>query len=126
MEMKASGPVPSLRRVLTLPDLVLYGIAAVTLSAPITVLGLPRVMSRGHALDTILIAMVAMVLTAHANQILLALMALVLIAFDLLAIIYIVKHRGWMGLPCFVGAIHLAPETKWFGTTPALVEFSEI
>lgn len=35
-----------------------------TPSAPVTVFGLAQVMSRGHAVDTILIAMVAMVLTA--------------------------------------------------------------
>lgn len=60
---EASG-VPRLRRVLSLWDLILYGIVAVTPSAPVTVFGLAMVMSRGHALDTILIAMVAMVLTA--------------------------------------------------------------
>jgi putrescine importer len=52
-----------LRRVLTLTDLVLYGIVAVTPSAPVTVYGLASVQSHGHALDTILLAMVAMVLT---------------------------------------------------------------
>jgi putrescine importer len=49
---------------LSLWDLILYGIVAVTPSAPVTVFGLALVMSRGHAVDTILIAMVAMVLTA--------------------------------------------------------------
>jgi amino acid transporter len=44
--------------------LILYGIVAVTPSAPVTVFGLALAMSRGHAVDTILIAMVAMVLTA--------------------------------------------------------------
>ena len=60
----AAGGIPRLRRVLSLWDLILYGIVAVTPSAPVTVFGLAMVMSRGHALDTILIAMVAMVLTA--------------------------------------------------------------
>src|SRR5579863_3225401 len=54
---------PRLRRVLSLWDLILYGIVAVTPSAPVTVFGLALVMSKGHAVDTILIAMVAMVLT---------------------------------------------------------------
>jgi len=53
-----------LRRVLTLSDLILYGIVSVTPSAPVTVFGLSSVQSRGQAIDTILIAMVAMVLTA--------------------------------------------------------------
>ena len=44
-------------------DLILYGIVAVTPSAPVTVFGLALVMSGGHAVDTILLAMVAMVLT---------------------------------------------------------------
>ena len=56
--------VPRLRRVLTLWDLIIYGIIAVTPSAPVTVFGLAVVRSRGHAVDTILIAMVAMLLTA--------------------------------------------------------------
>jgi putrescine importer len=53
-----------LPRVLSVWDLVLYGIMAVTPSAPVTVFGIAMVASLGHALDTILIAMVAMVLTA--------------------------------------------------------------
>ena len=55
--------IPRLHRVLGVWDLILYGIVAVTPSAPVTVFGLALVMSRGHAVDTILIAMVAMVLT---------------------------------------------------------------
>ncbi|MGA9062710.1 MAG: APC family permease [Terracidiphilus sp.] len=55
---------PRLRRVLSLPDLIIYGIVSVTPSAPVTVFGLAVVMSCGHAVDTILIAMVAMLLTA--------------------------------------------------------------
>ena len=60
----ATAGVPHLRRVLSLGDLFLYGIVSVTPSAPITVFGLALVKSRGHAVDTILIAMVAMLLTA--------------------------------------------------------------
>ncbi|HVN78926.1 MAG TPA: APC family permease [Terriglobia bacterium] len=56
--------IPRLRRVLTLWDLIIYGIIAVTPSAPVTVFGLAVARSRGHAVDTILIAMVAMLLTA--------------------------------------------------------------
>jgi len=61
---KSAGGVPHLRRVLSLADLILYGIVSVTPSAPVTVFGLSSVQSRGHTVDTILIAMVAMVLTA--------------------------------------------------------------
>lgn len=56
--------VPRLRRVLSAWDLVLYGLVAVTPSAPATVFGLAERMSHGHAIVTILAAMVAMVLTA--------------------------------------------------------------
>jgi putrescine importer len=54
---------PRLRRVLSLWDLILYGIVAVTPSAPVTVFGVALVMSQGHAIDTILLAMVAMIFT---------------------------------------------------------------
>ena len=53
-----------LHRVLTLWDLIFYGIVAVTPSAPATIFGLAEVKSRGHVVVTILAAMVAMVLTA--------------------------------------------------------------
>lgn len=56
--------VERLRRVLTLWDLILYGIVAVTPSAPATVFGLAELRSHGHAVVTILAAMCAMVLTA--------------------------------------------------------------
>ena len=60
----ASSEIPRLRRVLSLGDLILYGIVAVTPSAPVTVFGLASVRARGHTVDTILFAMVAMALTA--------------------------------------------------------------
>ncbi|HEX2861314.1 MAG TPA: hypothetical protein VHN79_06725, partial [Lacunisphaera sp.] len=63
----APTPPPAVRqlpRVLTTWDLTLTGIMAVTPSAPVTVFGIAMVVSLGHALDTILIAMIAMVLTA--------------------------------------------------------------
>ena len=59
-----AGGVPRLRRVLSLSDLILYGIVAVTPSAPVTVFGLASVRARGHTVDTILFAMVTMALTA--------------------------------------------------------------
>jgi amino acid transporter len=65
METRAdSAAVAHLRRVLTLWDLIIYGIIAVIPSAPVTVFGLVEASSRGHAVDTILIAMVAMLLAA--------------------------------------------------------------
>src|SRR5579863_7015902 len=63
VEYHTSGSVPHLRRVLNVWDLVFYGLVAVTPSAPATVFGLAQVKSHGQAVDTILIAMVAMVLT---------------------------------------------------------------
>ncbi len=62
-QVLSTAEVPHLRRVLSLWDLILYGIVAVTPSAPVTVFGLALLMSKGHAVDTILAAMVAMVLT---------------------------------------------------------------
>ena len=56
--------VGHLKRVLSLWDLILYGLVAVTPSAPATVFGLAELRSHGHAVVTILAAMVAMVLTA--------------------------------------------------------------
>lgn len=49
---------------LSLSDLILYGIVAVTPSASVTVSGLTSVRARGHTVDTVLFAMVAMALTA--------------------------------------------------------------
>lgn len=63
-EFGANGSTPHLRRVLTLWDLIFYGIVAVTPSAPATIFGLADVKSRGHVVVTILAAMVAMVFTA--------------------------------------------------------------
>ena len=59
-----SSDIPRLRRVLTVWDLAFYGVVAVTPSAPATVFGLAQLKSHGHAVDTLLVAMVAMVLTA--------------------------------------------------------------
>jgi putrescine importer len=60
----AGAEVPRLRRVLTLWDLIFYGIVAVTPSAPATVYGLAEIKSGGYVVVTILASMVAMVLTA--------------------------------------------------------------
>jgi putrescine importer len=63
-ELPACCKEPHLRRVLSLGDLFLYGIVAVTPSAPATVFGLADVRSRGHVVVTIIAAMAAMILTA--------------------------------------------------------------
>ncbi len=59
-----TSPAPHLLRVLSLGDLFLYGVVAVTPSAPATVFGLADTQARGHVVVTILAGMVAMVLTA--------------------------------------------------------------
>ena len=64
MSVLNTDEVQKLRRVLSLRDLIFYGIVSVTPSAPATVFGLAEVKSRGHVVVTILAAMVAMVLTA--------------------------------------------------------------
>ena len=55
---------PHLRRVLSLWDLILYGIVLVMPIAPVPLFGLAQKLSNGHAVTTILLAMVAMSLTA--------------------------------------------------------------
>src|SRR3954451_6001224 len=55
---------PRLWRVLSVWDLMFYGLVAVTPRVPATVFGLAEVKSKGHVVVTILAAMVAMVLTA--------------------------------------------------------------
>ena len=55
---------PRLRRVLSLWDLILYGIVLIMPIAPVPLFGIVQKISLGHAVSTILIAMVAMILTA--------------------------------------------------------------
>lgn len=59
-----SENIPHLRRVLSLWDLVLYGIVSVTPSATVTVFGPASVRSHGFCVDAVLIATVAALLTA--------------------------------------------------------------
>ena len=61
---KAGAPVPRLRRVLTLWDLIFYGIVLIMPIAPVPMFGVAQVLSHGHFVTTILIAMIAMMLTA--------------------------------------------------------------
>jgi putrescine importer len=55
---------PTLRRALRLRHLVLYGVVVIQPVAPMSVFGVLDQRSQGHAVTTILIAMVAMLLTA--------------------------------------------------------------
>jgi putrescine importer len=59
----ASG-APRLNRVLTVWDLIFYGIVLIMPIAPVPLFGLLQGLSGGHAVTTILVAMLAMVLTA--------------------------------------------------------------
>jgi len=56
--------VPRLRRVLTLWDLIFYGIVLIMPIAPILLLGIGQKLSHGHFVTTILVSMVAMMFTA--------------------------------------------------------------
>ncbi len=59
----SAAPV-KLRRVLTFWDLIFYGIVIIQPTAPLPSFGIVNTVSRGHAVTAILIAMVAMMLTA--------------------------------------------------------------
>ena len=56
--------VPRLRRVLTLWDLIFYGIVLIQPIAPVPLFGVVQERSHGFIVDTILIAMLAMMVTA--------------------------------------------------------------
>ena len=60
----ATPAAPTLKRVLGLWDLVFYGIVLIQPIAAVGLFGIAMQMSRGHMVTTILIAMVAMMLTA--------------------------------------------------------------
>ena len=55
---------PRLRRVLGLWDLIFYGIILIQPIAPVGIFGIASRLSRGHMVTTLLVAMVAMILTA--------------------------------------------------------------
>lgn len=60
-----AGPTaPRLERVLSVWDLIFYGIVVIQPGAPIPLFGLAEKLSLGHTTTTLLIAMVAMMLTA--------------------------------------------------------------
>jgi putrescine importer len=59
------GPaVPHLRRVLTLWDLIFYGIVLIMPIAPVPMFGVAQILSHGHFVTTMLIALAAMMFTA--------------------------------------------------------------
>jgi len=60
----SAAPVPRLQRVLKLRDLIVYGIIIIQPIAAVPLFGVAQKLSRGHTVTTILIAMVAMLLTA--------------------------------------------------------------
>jgi amino acid transporter len=66
MDAKQSSPGsgPSLKRVLGLPALVLYGIILIQPTAPMPLFGAAAVKAQGHVVTLILIGMVAMLFTA--------------------------------------------------------------
>jgi len=53
-----------LRRVLTLSDLILYGIIVIQPTAPMPIFGVVSQQARGHVVSAVLIAMIAMLFTA--------------------------------------------------------------
>jgi amino acid transporter len=63
-ELSQPGSAIRLRRVLTLWDLIFYGMVLIQPTAPIPLFGVAQKLSDGHTVTTILIAMLAMVITA--------------------------------------------------------------
>ncbi len=63
-ETTLPAEAPRLRRVLHLKDLVFYGIVLITPIAPVGIFGVAGKLSQGHVATTLLVAMVAMMLTA--------------------------------------------------------------
>ena len=55
----SAAPVPRLRRVLKLLDLIVYGIIIQPIAA-VPIFGVAQKLSRGHTVTTILVAMLAM------------------------------------------------------------------
>jgi putrescine importer len=64
METASAVSAPRLRRVLTLWDLIFYGIVLIQPTAPIPLYGVAQKLSDGHLVTIILIALFAMLITA--------------------------------------------------------------
>jgi amino acid transporter len=62
--LPVQATTPHLRRVLTLWDLIFYGLILIQPTAPIPLFGVAQKLSNGHTVTTILIAMLAMMITA--------------------------------------------------------------
>ncbi len=62
--MMDAAPTPALRRVLSVWDLIFYGIVLIQPIAPVGIFGIASRISHGHAVAAILAAMAAMILTA--------------------------------------------------------------
>lgn len=62
--LPVTDATPHLRRVLTLWDLIFYGLILIQPTAPIPLFGVAQKLSNGHTVTTILVAMVAMIVTA--------------------------------------------------------------
>jgi putrescine importer len=60
----APSAEPQFRRVLTLWDLVIYGVVLIQPIAPVGIFGIAQKLSVGHVIDTIIVAMLAIMLTA--------------------------------------------------------------
>jgi amino acid transporter len=60
----ATTAVPRLRRVLTLWDLIFYGIVLIQPIAAVPLFGVAQLLSRGHTVSTVVFGMVAIMLTA--------------------------------------------------------------
>jgi len=64
METTNTNNTPRLRRVLTIWDLVFYGIVLIQPIAPVGIYGITQKLAHGHMSTAVLVAMVAMMLTA--------------------------------------------------------------
>lgn len=64
METQNASSAPRLKRVLTLWDLIFYGIVLIQPIAPVPLYGVAQKLSDGHFLTTIVIALFAMLITA--------------------------------------------------------------
>lgn len=65
MDILEVQPAARLRRALSLWDLILYGIVLIMPIAAVPLFGIVQQLSAGHAVSAILLAMIAMVLTAY-------------------------------------------------------------
>src|SRR5258706_9602154 len=60
----ATASAPQLKRVLGFWDLIIYGMIIVQIVAPVPITGLLEQRSNGHAVTTVLVALIGMMITA--------------------------------------------------------------